>query len=486
MWTQQGGKLVGTGATGSAEQGYSVALSADGKTALIGGTTDNSSEGAAWAFTRSGGVWSQQGSKLVPSDGVGTPQFGVAQALSADGNKAVVGGFTDNSANGAIWAFTRSGSVWTQQGGKVVALDGVEPSLLGYSVSLSADGGTAIAGGLNDNNGVGPAWMFSTGTDFGALNVGAVETANIDVPWSSNFTLGSIVVLTGGASGLDFTLPAQVAGDCPIGFTYAPGESCPVTIQFSPIAPGLRSGAVRFYDNSAPPVLIATVFFNGIGLAPLPGFVSGEIVTAVPASVGLSFPIGVAFDAEGNFYVADTNNSVLREFSGGVMTILAGTGTPGYSGDGGAATAAELNTPENLAFDGAGNLYFADQENNVILAVNTISGIIETVAGSGTQGFAGDGGPATSARMQVPAAAALDAHGNLYMPIRAMKSSARSRPQPASSRPSPALLACRATPATTARPPAPNSPRRWRSRSTPPAIFTSPTTATPRSAGWMR
>ena len=69
MWTQQGGKLVGTGAVGHAGQGISVALSADGNTAIVGGENDNSGTGAAWVYTRSNGVWTQQGGKLVGADG---------------------------------------------------------------------------------------------------------------------------------------------------------------------------------------------------------------------------------------------------------------------------------------------------------------------------------------------------------------------------------------------------------------------------------
>ncbi|MFX4589172.1 hypothetical protein ABTB15_19525, partial [Acinetobacter baumannii] len=85
-WSQQGSKLVGTGAVGNANQGRSVSLSADGNTAIVGGYGDNGGAGAAWVFTRSGGSWSQQGSKLVGTGAVGNAQQGVSVSLSADGN----------------------------------------------------------------------------------------------------------------------------------------------------------------------------------------------------------------------------------------------------------------------------------------------------------------------------------------------------------------------------------------------------------------
>ena len=101
---QQGAKLVGTGAVGIAYQGYSVSLSADGNTAVVGGDGDNAGAGAAWVYTRSGGVWSQQGAKLVGTGAVGLAVQGWSVALSADGNTAVVGGWNDG-ATGAAWVF---------------------------------------------------------------------------------------------------------------------------------------------------------------------------------------------------------------------------------------------------------------------------------------------------------------------------------------------------------------------------------------------
>ena len=129
----------------------SVALSADGNTAIVGGLNDNDGAGAAWVYTRSGGVWSQQGSKLVGTGAVGMPSQGCSVALSADGNTAIVGGLGDNSCAGAAWVFTRSGGVWSQQGNKLVGTGAVGTADQGVSVALSADGNTAIVGGVGDN-----------------------------------------------------------------------------------------------------------------------------------------------------------------------------------------------------------------------------------------------------------------------------------------------------------------------------------------------
>jgi hypothetical protein len=160
VWSQQGNKLVGTGGTGASHQGQAVALSADGDTALVGGANDASNAGAAWVFTRTNGVWTQQGAKLVGTGGTAAQQ-GQAVALSADGNTAIVGGPADASATGAIWVFTRSGSVWTQQGAKLTGTGAAGAAFLGAYLAASSDGSTALAGGYADGADTGAAWVFT-------------------------------------------------------------------------------------------------------------------------------------------------------------------------------------------------------------------------------------------------------------------------------------------------------------------------------------
>jgi len=159
-WAQQGHKLVGTGANGS-QQGSSVALSADGNIALIGGDTDNSGAGAAWVFTRAGESWAQQGSKLVGTGAVGPAFQGSSVALSGDGSTALVGGSHDNGLLGATWVFTRSGNVWSQQGPKLVATGAAPGALQGQSVALSGDGNAALIGGPGGSAIPDAAWEFT-------------------------------------------------------------------------------------------------------------------------------------------------------------------------------------------------------------------------------------------------------------------------------------------------------------------------------------
>jgi len=147
-WTQQGQELTGSEDTGD-EFGSSVALSADGDTALIGGDDGSgpahaSHIGAAWVFTRSGQTWTQQGGKLQGTGEVGkTINFGAQVALSADGDTALISGPFDDDEAGAVWVFTRSGQTWAQQGQKLTGRP-IEHASFGESVALSEDGNTAL------------------------------------------------------------------------------------------------------------------------------------------------------------------------------------------------------------------------------------------------------------------------------------------------------------------------------------------------------
>ncbi len=111
--------------------------------------------------------------------------------------------------------------------------------------------------------------------------------------------------------------------------------------------------------------------------------------------------IGMTVDGAGNLYMADCINSVVRRVDAitGIITTVAGNGTRGYAGDGGAATSGELSYPSGVAFDGAGNLYIADSGNNRVRMVTATTGIISTVVGTGVAGYSGDGGPATAAEL---------------------------------------------------------------------------------------
>ena len=160
-WTQQGEKLTGTGESGHGEFGWEVALSSEGNTALIGGVTDNVRTGAAWVFTRSGSTWSQQGEKLTGGGETGEGEFGSSVRLSAEGTTALIGGRGDNTSAGAAWVFTLSGGKWTQQGSKLTGGEEVGEGEFGASAALAGNGLTAVIGGPRDSSSVGAAWVFT-------------------------------------------------------------------------------------------------------------------------------------------------------------------------------------------------------------------------------------------------------------------------------------------------------------------------------------
>jgi hypothetical protein len=161
-WTQQGPKLTGTGQNtggGGSEFGSSVALSADGNLALVGGDRDNHEAGAVWTFTRTGNIWTELGTKLTPTNEMGGGHFGESVALSPDGETALVGASGDDEV-GAVWVFTRSGSEWVQ-GPKLTANDEVGQASFGEAVAISTNADTALISGPGDNHGYGAAWIFT-------------------------------------------------------------------------------------------------------------------------------------------------------------------------------------------------------------------------------------------------------------------------------------------------------------------------------------
>jgi hypothetical protein len=195
--------LVGTGGSGATQQGQSVALSADGNTAIVGGGGDDANTGAIWAYTRSGTIWTQQGSKLVGTGAVGEARQGSSVAVSGDGSVALAGGNGDNSGTGAAWVFARSSDIWTQQGNKLVGTGAAGKAEQGASVALSADGNTFIVGGpyhsTADGLGVGATWIFvgpsllvTPATNFAASGEQGGPYSPLSFQYSLAATTGSV------------------------------------------------------------------------------------------------------------------------------------------------------------------------------------------------------------------------------------------------------------------------------------------------------
>jgi len=183
----------------------------------------------------------------------------------------------------------------------------------------------------------------------------------------------------------------------------APGNN--VTLSVSVTGPGPFSYQWQLNQTNLPSDIITTVAGNGNF-----GY-SGDGSAATNASLG--FPADVAVDPTGNLFIADVNNEVIRKVdTSGIITTVAGNGTNGYSGDGGAATNAELNFPYSVAVDANGNLFIGD--GNQRIRKVAANGIITTVAGNGTNGYSGDGGAATNAELFYPSVT-LDTIGDLFI-----------------------------------------------------------------------
>jgi hypothetical protein len=225
-----------------------------------------------------------------------------------------------------------------------------------------------------------------------------------------------------------FTFSANEAGssfECQLDGTGFTGCSSPTS--YSGLSHGSHTFAVRATDaagntgtpatrtwmvDTTPPPPSATGIISTVAGTGTSGF-SGDGGPATAAR--LSAPRTMAADAAGNIYIVDTqNHRVRRVGTSGVIATIAGTGTSGYSGDGGPATSAQLNNPHGIAVDGAGNVYVADSPNQRIRKIDT-SGRITTVAGTGTSGYNGDGIAATSARLNYPKGVEIGPDGLLYI-----------------------------------------------------------------------
>lgn len=227
---------------------------------------------------------------------------------------------------------------------------------------------------------------------------------------------------------LNLLVPALCLAQSPFGYTvsnfagnggrgYSGDGSAATDAQLNnPVGLGFDSGGVLFFGDQ----LNSRV--RKVGTDGVVTLVAGKGDrgyfgdTGAATSAGLSYPRGVAVDSSGNIYISDSPNHAIRRVSGGNITTFAGGSTsgPGFTGDGGQATAARMNEPTGIVVSSAGEIYFSDSLNHRIRKIDT-KGVISTVAGNNQTGLVGDGGPALSARVTRPEALAFDAAGNLYI-----------------------------------------------------------------------
>jgi sugar lactone lactonase YvrE len=263
-------------------------------------------------------------------------------------------------------------------------LNGVVTTVAGIGTSgFSGDGGPAVAAQLNNPGGV-AVDPFAT--------VYILDNGNARIRRVSNGVITTVAGsgLTGSSGDGGPAASAQLFN--PVDVAVAPEGDVYVAEQ--------GSNRIRRISNG----VITAVAGDGAA-----GF-NGDGIQATNAH--LTRPRGVAVDSAGNVYIADLGNQRVRVVSNGVIHTVAGTGNSGFSGDGGPATSADLTLPADVALDADGNLYIADFGNNRIRKVS--GGVITTVAGDGTNGYSGDGGPATSAQIDRPESVAIDSEGNLY------------------------------------------------------------------------
>jgi sugar lactone lactonase YvrE len=305
-------------------------------------------------------------------------------AIDADGNILIA-----DSANQRIREITTDGNIHTVVG------NGIQ--------GFSGDGGPAVSAELNT-----------------PLAIGLDSTANLYIVDSFNFrirkaTPATILAATSTtATTITSGTITTIAGNGTAGFG---GDGGPATSAQLYLPAGLTVDSagnlfIADYVNRRVRKVTSSGVISTVAGTGMEGF-GGDGGPA--ASALFHLPTSVAVDSTGNLYIADSSNSRVRKVTaGGVISTAAGSGNKGFSGDGGQATSAGLDSPVGVAVDASGNLFIADYAGQRIRKVSP-GGVISTVAGNGTQGYGGDGAPAAAAELNEPWGVAVDASGNLFI-----------------------------------------------------------------------
>jgi sugar lactone lactonase YvrE len=412
-WSQQQ-KLIASGGTVDGYFGGSVSLS--GSTVVIG---DGGTE-AAYVFVRSGATWGQQ-QELTASDGKAGDNFGFS--VSVSGDTAVIGAMLKNSWAGAAYVFVRSGTSWSQQQELSVS-DGGPAAYFGRSVSVSGD-----AAVIGESPGSGPAYVFAreggvwaqqqeltspegstSGDWFGNSVSVSGDTMIIGAPEGNSFQ-GAAYAFVGPRLGTNSLLVGSAAGTSSVVLSYAAAWTATANDSFLHISSGSASG------TSSSTVVFTYDAFNGTGTRTGTLTIAGQTVTVTQAGANyigpygpvsaitlqswLTQPSGIAVDGSGNVYFADQQLNLVEEWIAATQQL---TGL--LSND--------LDVPSGVAVDGSGDVYVADTVHGMIKEWNPAAQSFTTLVGP--MRFPTPGGPPPPPGLGGPPCwLALDVYGNVYV-----------------------------------------------------------------------
>lgn len=294
--------------------------------------------------------------------------------------------FSDGAAN-VIRRIARADRIITTVAGKFYGFNSNDPS------SQLGDGGLAMLAHFNIPMSI---------TADAEANLFISDAGNHAIRFVEN-TSGIISTLAGGKGLLGYDGDGGPATEAKL---WNP-HSVAINSDGDVLIADKQNSCIRKISNN-------TAFIETIaGMGPdFPGY-SGDNGPATGAKLGE--PVFIAVGGNGDFYISDNAHHVVRKVSGGIITTVAGSGTPGYTGDNGPATAAALSSPAGLALDAYGNLFIADSGNNAIRMVSASTGEIQTIAGTGSAGYSGDGASPSNAQLSAPLAVAVDEDGVVYI-----------------------------------------------------------------------